>query len=187
MKNTEEIIASHQIDNASDAALVRLAGLAASMPSESVETLVKRVNFSHPGDEKLAHAIIEAVRVNPAPAHAPKRWIAATAVVLALAVGLGFLAANLNRELVAQRTLAQQQSEQFAREVGALQTAAAKNFGELQAATNSTLKTSSEATKENVQQLVAAMDQYVARVKELTAENAKLKLALEAAQAPKNP
>jgi hypothetical protein len=187
MRNTEEIIAQHKIENAADATLIRLAGLAAAMPSEEADSLVKRMNFSHARDATLAHALIEAVRANTRSGQNSRKMIVLAALLGALAVGLAALSIDLRSQLNAERAAAKAQVDHFTAEVAEIQAAATKSLGEVQAATATALKSSDESTKESVALLAKTAQQYLDRVNDLAAENARLKSELDAATAAKKP
>ncbi len=182
MKDTEQILTDHGIDNPSDAALIRLAAVAAAMPDEPADTLMKRVNFAHARDGVLARALVETIRANtPVPSASQRArhgYVYATACLAAAVIGVSFWGFGLNRALAVEREQRQLQSEQFSR----LQASTSKTMADLHAETTAALKTSDASTRANVENFASKLGEYVEKINRLTAENEKLKADLSAGQ-----
>jgi septal ring factor EnvC (AmiA/AmiB activator) len=196
MKDTEQILADLAINNPTDSAMIRLAGAAVSMPGEDAETLVKRVNFTHPRDAKLALGIVSAIRANAGRGNPPpvKRFPFAAVAFATLAAGLAGWVVVASRSLSDERSAREQQLQRFTKEVADLQAASGTTFDKLQSATASALKQSGESTKETTALFTTTIGQQTERIAALAAENEKLKAEREqlradlaAARTPKIP
>lgn len=195
MQDTETILATHSINNPTDAALVRLAAVAVAQPKTSPDELLSRASFAHPGDAALARAIIETVRANqpPVPVVSRKPNLAA-AIVGAVALSLAAWLVVASRSLSAERTAREQQVQRFTKELSDLQAASGAKLGELQAVTTNALKKSDESTRETSTLFTKTIGQQTERiaalsseVERLKAERDQLKAELAAAKTQKVP
>jgi hypothetical protein len=163
-KTTEEIIAANGINNASDAALVRLAGLAVAMPNEEIDALVKRTTFSHPRDAATARAVIESIRANSVSPVAPKHSNVLVAALAVAALGLGVLSVVLALQLSAERQAQLNQVTQFNESLAKLQSSTAADHA-----------AGEKARNDAVGNLAKSWAQAQSEMKSLAAENAQLK------------
>ncbi len=185
MNTTEEIIVAAKITSASDAALIRLVGQAIAMPGESVETLLQRTAFTNAADATLAKALVETVRANARRTANATPWLRGGLIVLALA------AAALGAGVYQLSATKHQLESQVALRDGQIKVIHEATEGllvQLQKQTSSALKTSDDATRENVKTFTETIQQYLDQLRNLQDENARLKLELDQAKkaAPKS-
>jgi hypothetical protein len=185
--STDEILARHSIDNPSDAAIVRLAAAALSLPDQPADALIKRVNFTHQADAALGRALIETVR-DQAPAtiiqsgKATLGW--ATAAVFAVMAGVGAtLWLQTSRELrqVGEESRLQQAATENS--LANLQKEFAGQVAQLQQQFTSARAESDRSLQGNVEVFTRTMTDQVQRIHELTRENTRLQVDLSRAQA----
>jgi len=185
---TDEILARNSIDNASDAALVRLASAAVSLPDELAETLCKRVNFANKADVALGMALVQAVRANiPTPRPQPSKGKARVAWAILGLVAISasvFATLWLHAQNEADQMTAQmeQSKEASAVRLRSLQTDFAEQLTKLQKQALEAQTQADVSLKGNLDTFTRTVTEQVQRINDLARENERLRLELENAK-----
>lgn len=182
---TDEILARNSIDNASDAALVRLASAAISLPDEPAETLCKRVNFANKADVALGLALVQAVRVSLPPVlpQTPKSNARLAWTILALISIVASVFATLwvraQNEMDVMAAEMKQAKEASAVQLRSLQTDFAEQLSKLQGQALEAQTQADVSLKGRLETFTRTVTEQVEKINTLTRENERLRIDLE--------
>jgi hypothetical protein len=130
MKTIETIIAEHNIDNPTDASLVRLVGAVSSLPDTEVSEILRRTSFPNPSDTSLASALASAIRLGAQTPNPRRKSLAPWLLTVALAAAtltLGVKSVGDAKTIASLNTQVDAQAAQLASQVEKLSAIAATN------------------------------------------------------------